>query len=131
MPLLIALLVVLALLFVLWIAFGMEPGPGPADVAIAYENAWDRLDFDLLYDLSGAELRDGMNRDRFVATKKAAHAQHAGHVGANVKVDDVVSTAQTAVVITSVSTNEGTVHNRVLLEKRSPGWTVVSYALRA
>lgn len=133
MPLLIALLVVLGLLFVVWIGFGMDPGPGPADVAIAYENAWERLDFDLLYDLSGHELRDGMPRAQFVAAKRAAFAasEHAAKVSAHVVVDDVVATGQTAVVVTSVTTAEGSVHNRVLLEKRAPGWAVVGYALRA
>ena len=58
------------LLIVMWIAFGLEPGPGPADVAIAYENAWDKLDFDLLFDLSGDEMRDGMRRAEFIAAKR-------------------------------------------------------------
>ena len=67
MALWIALGIILVLLFVLWIAFGLEPGPGPADVAVAYETAWDKLDFDLLFDLSGEELRDGLHRAEFIA----------------------------------------------------------------
>ena len=131
MPLAIALGVVLALLFVLWIGFAKDPGPAPADVAIAYETAWDRLDFDLLYDLSGDEMRDGLRRDQFVAAKRAAYerTEHRGHLGAKVVVDDVLATDQTAVVATRVTTEEGSVRNRILLERRSSGWLVVGYAL--
>src|SRR5262245_59473150 len=104
----------------MWIGFAKDPGPAPADVAIAYESAWDRLDFDLLYDLSGDELRDGMRRDQFVAAKRSAYekSEHSGRLGATVTVDDVVATDQTAVVSTRVSTAEGSVCNRVLLERR-------------
>jgi hypothetical protein len=132
LPLAIAGGIVIALLFVMWIAFGTEPGPGPADVAIAYENAWDHLDFDLLFDLSGDELRDGLRRDDFIAAKKAAYAgtDTPGRLRARVEVEDVVSTAQTAVVATCVTTDEGSVHNRVLLEKRSTGWMVIGYSIR-
>jgi hypothetical protein len=140
-PLLIAGGIILALLFVMWIAFAKEPGPGPADVAIAYETAWDHLDFDLLFDLSGEELRDGLRREAFVRTKRDAFARarastpatsaSTGRLGARVEVEDVVSTQQTAVVATRVTTDEGPVRNRVLLEKRSTGWTVVGYSIRA
>ena len=74
MPFAIAVAVILVLLVTMWVVFAKEPGPGPADVAIAYEGAWDHLDFDLLYDLSGDELRDGLRRDRFIAAKKAAYS---------------------------------------------------------
>jgi hypothetical protein len=132
MPLLISAVIIVALLFVMWIAFAKDPGPGPADVAIAYETAWDRLDFDLLYDLSGEELRDGLRRDAFVQAKKSAYAASGstGRLGARVDVEDVVSTQQTAVVATRVTTDDGPVRNRVLLEKRSTGWMVVGYSIR-
>ena len=130
MALWIALGIILALLFVLWIAFGLEPGPGPADVAVAYETAWDKLDFDLLFDLSGEELRDGLHRAEFIARKRSAHAGDHEHIGAEVVVEDVVSTRQTAVVATRVTTPDGSVQNRVLLEKRPIGWLVVGYSIR-
>ena len=38
----------LVLLVLMWVAIANEPGPGPADVAIGYERAWDELDFGLL-----------------------------------------------------------------------------------
>ena len=132
MPFAIAVAVILVLLVTMWVVFAKEPGPGPADVAIAYEGAWDHLDFDLLYDLSGEELRDGLRRDRFIAAKKAAYSA-AGHarLGAEIAVDDVVATGQTAIVATRVTTDEGSVHNRVTLERRATGWMVVGYSIRA
>lgn len=132
MPLLVALLVVVGLLFVLWIAFAKDPGPAPADVAIAYERAWDLLDFDLLYDLSGPQLRDGMRRDEFVAAKRAAYERsgHRAPVGAHVSVDETVAANETAVVVTRVTTGEGSICNDVVLEKTANGWVVVRYAIR-
>ena len=132
MPLAIAIGIILVLLVVMWVAFAKEQGPGPADVAIAYEGAWDQLDFSLLYDLSGDELRDGLRREQFVGAKRAAYANTAsqGRLGATIAVDDVVSTQQTAIVATRVSTDEGMVQNRVVLEKRANGWMVVGYSIR-
>jgi hypothetical protein len=131
MALWVAIGIIVVLLFVLWIAFGLEQGPGPADVAIAYELAWDRLDFDLLYDLSGEEIRDGMRRDDFVRAKRSAYGTDHTRLGAEVVVDDVVATGQTAVVATRVNSGDGSVRNKVLLEKRPVGWLVVGYSIRA
>ena len=47
---------VIALVLALVVAVGLEPGPSPDDVAVSYELAWDRLDFDALWALSGDEL---------------------------------------------------------------------------
>lgn len=131
MPLVIALVAIIALLFFMWIAIGREPGPGPADVAIAYERGWDELDFSLLYDLSGDELRDGMQRDRFVAAKKAAYAggDHVHRLGAHVSVETSVTGHQTALVVTRVTVDDTAVRNNVMLEKRANGWVVVGYTL--
>ncbi len=35
----VAMVVIFALLVFMWVSIGREPGPGPADVAIAYEHA--------------------------------------------------------------------------------------------
>src|SRR5437763_5918519 len=51
--LIVVMVVVFGLLVFMWVSVAREPGPAPADVALAYERAWDELDFDLLYDLSG------------------------------------------------------------------------------
>jgi len=132
MPLFIVLGVAFALLFFLWYAVAREPGPGPADVAIAYEKAWAELDYALLYALSGDELHDGMRRDRFIAAKRRAH-QGDGRpapIGAQVHVETVVSGNQTALVVTRVEVSGASVRNNVMLEKRSNGWVVVGYTLR-
>jgi hypothetical protein len=128
----IALAVVGVLLFFMWIAVGREPGPGPSDVAIAYERAWDDLDFDLLYDLSGPELRDGLRRDQFVAAKRAAYANAGARrrIGARIHVETSVSGHQTALVVTKVTADGGEVLNNVMLDHTSNGWVVVKYALR-
>src|SRR6478735_5952915 len=127
----------------LWIALGVigvlcgilliakEDGPAPADVALAYEQAWDRLDFDTLFDLSGPELRDGAKRPGFVKTKRAAYAGVArGRLAARIAVENVVESPETALVITSVSTSDTAVRNNVLMERRAGRWYVVAYSLR-
>jgi hypothetical protein len=131
-PLVIALVIVFAVLLFSWVAIAREPGPGPADVALAYERAWDELDFSLLYDLSGPELRDGMRRDEFIAAKRAAYtrADVTQRIGSHVTIDTSISGHQAALVVTRVEANGGFVRNNVTLEHGSNGWTVVGYALR-
>ena len=131
MPLVGALVVIVLLLFVMWWAVAHEQAPSPANVAVAYERAWDMLDFSLLFDLSGYELRDGMRREQFIAAKKAAYGQHPhDHLQAKIEVETAVTGQDTALVITRVSTDDGSVRNNVLLEDRGGSWTVVGYNLR-
>jgi hypothetical protein len=130
---LIAVLVIaFGLLVFMWVAVGREPGPSPADVALAYEHAWDELDFDLLYDLSGDEMRDGMRRERFVAAKRAAYAKASApaRLGADVSVETAITGHQTALVVTRVAAGGDPVRNNVMLERRANGWVVVGYSLR-
>jgi hypothetical protein len=115
----------------LFIAVATEDGPAPADVAIAYELAWDRLDFDTLFDLSGTELRDGAKRARFIETKRAAYTGvPPGRLAAHIAVENVVSAPDTALAVTNVSTTDTSVHNNVLMERRAGRWYVVAYSLR-
>ena len=115
----------------LFIAVAKEDGPEPADVALAYEIAWDRLDFDTLFDLSGTELRDGAKRPGFVETKRAAYAGvPRGRLAARIAVENVVAAPDTALVVTNVFTDEGAVRNNVLMERRAGRWYVVAYSLR-
>ena len=132
MPLVIAMIIVGLLLLFMWISVGREPGPGASDVAIAYERAWDELDFDLLYDLSGAELRDGLRRDQFVAAKRAAYAGSQGRprIGAKIEVETSVAGHQTALVVTRVVADGGAVRNNVMLDHTANGWAVIGYSLR-
>jgi hypothetical protein len=116
---------------VLFVAVGKEDGPQPADVALAYEIAWDRLDFDTLFDLSGPELRDGAKRSGFIDTKRAAYkGVQRGRLAARIAVENVVSAADTALVVTNVSTGVASVRNNVLMERRAGRWYVVAYSLR-
>jgi hypothetical protein len=131
MPLAISLIVLGVLIVVMWVAFARDPGPSPADVAIAYEHAWEQLDFDLLYDLSGNEMRDGLGRKDFVSAKRTAHVGAPTAAASDVVVEEAVSSGQTALVVTRVSTDTGSVRNNVVLEKRAGGWTVVRYGLRS
>jgi hypothetical protein len=132
MPLVIAGVIVFLLMFAVWVAVAIEKGPAPADVAIAYERAWDELDFSLLYDLSGEELRDGLRKEQFVAAKRAAYAspEHSARLSAHVEVETAVTGHETALVVTRVSTDDGSVRNNVVLEHRANGWMVVGYSLR-
>ena len=132
MPLVVALVIVALLLLFMWISVGREPGPGPSDVAIAYERAWDELDFSLLYDLSGAQLRDGLRRDQFIAAKRAAYAnaQTRTRIGARIGVETSVAGHQTALVVTRVVADGGAVRNNVMLDHTPNGWVVIGYSLR-
>ena len=132
MPLVVAIVLIAGLLLFMWISIGRELGPGPSDVAIAYERAWDELDFGLLYDLSGAELRDGMRRDQFIAAKRAAYAgsETRARIGARISVETSVAGQQTALVVTRVAADGGSVCNNVMLDHTANGWAVISYSLR-
>jgi hypothetical protein len=127
-----AVALVFVLMFAVWIAVGIEKGPAPADVAIAYERAWGDLDFALLYELSGDELRDGLRKDQFVAVKRAAYAksEHAARLAASIDVETSVVGHETALVVTRVNSGGGSVRNNVVLERRANGWLVVGYSLR-
>jgi len=125
-------LAIFVLIVALVIAVARDPGPPPDDVAVAYEQAWDGLDFDALWSLSGDELRDGMGRKPFVEAKRAAYAgkPDLGGLATSVAVERFESGHQVAVVRTKVSVrNGGAAHNELQLEQRAGRWVVVSYRL--
>jgi hypothetical protein len=124
--------VILALALAVVVAIARDRGPGAGDVAVAYELAWDRLDFESVFTLSGAELRDGLDRHGFVAAKRTAYEQRhsLGGLVDRVGIDQVASVDDAAVVITQVDLRDGTVvHNRVELARRTNRWQVVAYRL--
>jgi hypothetical protein len=130
-PLAIAIGVIVALLGFLLFAIAHEKGPSAPDVAIGYERAWDELNFGLLWDLSGPELREGLRRDQFIAAKRQAYANEAhGRVAEHIEVDTFVEGSASALVVTRVTGEGASVRNDVLLERRANGWTVVGYSLR-
>lgn len=125
---------VLVLCLALVVAVARDKGPGPGDVAVSYEYAWDRLDFDALWTISGKELRDGLDRKQFVATKRSAYEQQHTLCGLveHVDIDDesVTTRGDAAVVTTRVELHdETTVHNVVQLARRNSRWQVVAYHL--
>lgn len=114
------------------VLFARDGGPAPADIAVSYELAWDRLDFDTLWSLSGEEMRDGLDRRAFVAAKAAAYAgrNDLGGLVERVGVEDANVGLGYAVVRTQVTLHTGdTIHNDVLLSKRNSAWAVTGYAL--
>jgi hypothetical protein len=128
----VVIVVVLGLALAVVVAIARDKGPGPEDVAVAYELAWDRLDFESVFTLSATELRDGLDRRGFMAAKKVAYEQqHAlGGLVDRVGIDDSAQTRAAAVVITRVELSDhAVVHNRVELARRNARWQVVAYRL--
>src|SRR3954454_15098943 len=128
----VAVLVILALCAVLVVAIAKDRGPEPVDVAVSYEMAWDRLDFDVLWSLSATELRDGLDRHEFVEQKRAAYANQRAlsELGAGVTVEDSAIRGEVATVTTHVALRDGSaVRNRVVLVRRTGRWQVVAYQL--
>jgi hypothetical protein len=124
------IVVLFALAFV--VIFALDPGPPPGDVALAYEGAWDRLDFESLWSLSGDELRDGLGRAAFVRAKREAYAQRPelGNLAREVAMEEIHAADSFAVVRTKVELREGGhATNEILLSKRGGRWVVVSYQL--
>jgi hypothetical protein len=125
---------VVGLVIALVVMVAVDPGPPPADVALAYERAWDAFDFASLWALSGDELRDGLGRKEFVAAKAAAYAgqRQLGHLARDVTIENVKTANTIAVVRTRVDLHDGgTAHNEVHMTKRAGRWVVVEYRLRS
>ena len=113
------------------VAVGMGGGPGPADTAVAYEHAWDRLDFATLWNLSGPNLRDGRTRDQFVRDKAEAY-RHEGHGLAglvrSVQPEKVDVNGPVARVLARLQLHSGeSVVDEMLLERIGPAWHVTAY----
>ena len=125
---------VIALALALVVIVARDGGPPPSDVALAYERAWDHLDFESLWTLSGDELRDGLGRKAFVAAKSAAYAGQAnlGGLVHHITIDDERTGDSLATVRTRVDLKDGGVaRNELHLVKRAGRWVVVEYRLRS
>lgn len=124
---------VIALAIALVVAVARDPGPAPTEVAMAFEHAWDLLDFDVVYRLSGPELHDGMRKAEFVAAKRTAYQQapRLGRLVSEVAAESERTEGDAAVVVTRLALRDGSVvHNEVRLVRRSRAWQVVGYELR-
>lgn len=125
-------LMVFAVVISLIVLFARDGGPMPADIAVSYELAWDRLDFDTLWSLSGEEMRDGLDRRGFMAAKSAAYAGRTdlGGLAERVDVEEANVGIGFATVRTCVTLHSGDrIHNDVVLTKRSSAWVVTGYEL--
>jgi hypothetical protein len=125
---------IVMLVIALVVAVARDPGPPPADVALAYEEAWDRLDFESLWALSGDELRDGLGRKQFVAAKSAAYARQSGlgQLASEITVEDLDAGESAAVAHTRVDLRDGSIARNVIeLAKRAGRWAVVAYRLHS
>ena len=114
------------------VLFARDRGPQPGEIAIAYELAWDRLDFEALWVLAGDELRDGLDKKAYVAAKRAAYAGRSdlGHLAAHVDLEVVDVGIGFAHVRTRVTLHSGeVVRNDVMFARRSSAWVVTGYAL--
>ena len=123
---------VVALAIALVVIVALDPGPTPGDVAIAYEQAWDRLDFNTLWTLSGTELRDSRTRDDFLQGKGEAYAGRSAlaALARQVEVDDELVGSELAVVHTRLQLRDGaSVRNQVELAFRDGAWKVIGYRL--
>ena len=113
------------------VAVGKGVAPSPADTAVAYEHAWDRLDFVTLWNLSGPGLRDGRTRDQFVRDKLAAY-QHEGKGLAGlvraVEPEKIDINGPVARVLARLELHSGeSVVDEMLLERIGPAWHVTAY----
>ena len=115
----------------LFVAVAKTGAPGPADTAVAYEHAWDRLDFATLWNLSGPNLRDGRTRDQFVRDKQAAYEGEIPRLSAlvqSVEPEQVDVNGPVARVLTRLDLHSGeTVVDELLLERIGPAWHVTAY----
>lgn len=128
----VVLTAIVALCIALVVAVARDRGPSPGDVAVAYELAWDRLDFETLWTLSGPELRDGRAKDEFVADKRKAYEHNTGLTGLahEVGLEDVVAGDEVAAVRTRIELRDGNVvRNELHLVRRDQRWEVVTYEL--
>ncbi|HVW33411.1 MAG TPA: hypothetical protein VHL53_12795 [Acidimicrobiia bacterium] len=118
-----------------WVVVAVAKGgsPGPADTAVAYEHAWDRLDFTTLWNLSGAGLRDGRTRDQFVRDKVDAYRGEAHALAGlvrSVRPERVDINGPVARVLARLELHSGeSVVDEILLERMGPAWHVTAYHL--
>jgi hypothetical protein len=132
-PLLLLGTFVLAVSIALLALVARSEGLGPADTAVAYERAWDRLDFATLWRLSSPALRDGRSREQFVRDKQAAYRQEGGGLAGlvrSVRPERVETRGPVARVFTRLELRDGqSVVDEMLLERDGASWQVSTYHL--
>lgn len=126
---------------VLVVAFGIAvlmalaiERPDPAETVVAYEEAWDRLDFETLWRLSAAELRDGRSRQEFTADKGQRYQARADLAGlaSRVRVETLEVAGAYARAVTRVHLRNGEeFRHDVRLRRDGNRWAVVQYRIRS
>lgn len=104
----------------------------PAETAVAYEQAWDRLDFDLLWRLSGPELRAGRSREEFAAEKEALYRQRADLAAlvGGVRVEQLETAGRRARAVTVLELRDGgRFRNEIRMTREGGRWQVDAYRL--
>jgi len=112
------------------VAVARARGPGPGDTAVAYERAWDRLDFVTVWNLSSPRMRDGRSRDQFVRDKQAAYREERGlaQLIRIVSPEQVDVNGPVARVLTRLELRTGeSVVDEILLERTGSSWAVTAY----
>jgi len=132
-PILLFLVFTVGMATWLVVAVAKQAAPSPADTAVAYEHAWDRLDFSTLWNLSGPGLRDGRTRDQFVRDKVTAYRGESGALAGLVRTvepERVDVNGPVARVLTRLRLHSGeTLVDELLLERMGPAWQVTAYHL--
>lgn len=129
----IVLVIIAVLIISVIVMFALERGPSTADLALAYEHAWDRLDFETIWALSSIELRDGLDRREFARAKRAAYGstEHPTDLVATATVEDLAESGDVAAAITNLVLRDGSVvHHEVRMGRRMGRWEVTGYTLR-
>lgn len=132
MPLVIAGIALLLIVLALAYLMAKDRGPGPDDAAIAYELAWDRLEFETLWSLSGPELQDNLDRKEFLRAKREAYRDRPQleRLARGVSIVSTRADKDAATVVTEIALNDGhTVRDEVLLARQDGRWKVVRYTL--
>ena len=122
-------LVVSLVLIVLFSTPG-NPRVAAADTAVAYEHAWDRLDFATLWNLSSPSLRDGRSQADFVRDKQAAYSRERSlaRLVRAVHPEQVEVNGPLARVVTRLDLTDGhTVVDEMILERNGSTWQVAAY----
>jgi hypothetical protein len=130
-PLLVVSVAVLLVAAGLVILLARPSDPGPADVAVAYEQAWDRLDFATLWALSSPRLRDGRSKTRFVRDKEEAYRIEGGglrHLVNTIRPLRVEVNGSNARVDLRLELHDGQeLVDEMLLEREGTDWRVIAY----
>jgi hypothetical protein len=115
------------------VALAVQRTNAPEDVAVAYELAWDRLDFERLWELSGDGLRDGRTREVFLADKQAAYEGGAPGLTNLVRratVESLEVAKGHAIARTELDlADDTTFRNELYLKRHGGNWKVEVYRL--